>query len=275
MKRSISDDSNIVDKVYIKKEEDVENKIKLEENIEKKIKIEKEANGVVRRKCPYLDTVNRQLLDFDMEKLCSVTLTNMNVYSCLVCGKIFQGRGRDTPAYTHSLQSGHYVFINLHNSKAYCLPDGYEIIDSSLDDVKRCLDPRFTKEEISLLNSNTSLARDVHGVSYLPGFVGLNNLKSTDYVNVVLHALSHIIPIRNYFLEPSNYSYSKSPVVHKFGDVLRKIWSSHNFKSVVSPQEFLQVISAESKRRFMIGVQAESADFMAWLLNELHRCRLC
>lgn len=50
-----------------------------------------------RRKCPYLDTVNRQLLDFDMEKLCSVTLTNMNVYSCLVCGSFFQGRGQNTP----------------------------------------------------------------------------------------------------------------------------------------------------------------------------------
>jgi hypothetical protein len=34
-----------------------------------------------RRKCPYLDTINRQLLDFDFEKLCSVTLTNMNVYA--------------------------------------------------------------------------------------------------------------------------------------------------------------------------------------------------
>jgi U4/U6.U5 tri-snRNP-associated protein 2 len=64
---------------------------------------EKESSNVpttsasTRRKCPYLDTVNRQLLDFDMEKLCCVTLTNMNVYACLVCGKFFQGRGQGTP----------------------------------------------------------------------------------------------------------------------------------------------------------------------------------
>ena len=44
-----------------------------------------------RIKCPYLDTINRQILDFDSEKLCSVTLTNMNVYVCLVCGKYYQG----------------------------------------------------------------------------------------------------------------------------------------------------------------------------------------
>jgi U4/U6.U5 tri-snRNP-associated protein 2 len=59
-----------------------------------------------RKKCPYLDTVNRQLLDFDMEKVCSVTLSNLNVYCCLICGKYFQGRGKSTPAYTHSVASG-------------------------------------------------------------------------------------------------------------------------------------------------------------------------
>ena len=30
-------------------------------------------------------------LDFDFEKLCCVSLTNLNVYVCLVCGKYFQG----------------------------------------------------------------------------------------------------------------------------------------------------------------------------------------
>jgi hypothetical protein len=50
-----------------------------------------------RKKCPYLDTVDRQHLDFDMEKVCSVTLSNMNIYACLVCGHFFQGRGQSTP----------------------------------------------------------------------------------------------------------------------------------------------------------------------------------
>ena len=44
-------------------------------------------------RCPYLDTVNRALLDFDMSPTCSVTLSRLNVYCCLVCGKFFQGRG--------------------------------------------------------------------------------------------------------------------------------------------------------------------------------------
>lgn len=40
----------------------------------------------------YLDTINRYMLDFDFEKVCSVSLTNLNVYACLVCGKYFQGQ---------------------------------------------------------------------------------------------------------------------------------------------------------------------------------------
>lgn len=43
------------------------------------------------RLCPYLDTINRQVLDFDFEKLCSISLSRINVYACLVCGKYFQG----------------------------------------------------------------------------------------------------------------------------------------------------------------------------------------
>lgn len=85
------------------------------------------------KQCPYLDTINRSVLDFDFEKLCSVSLTRINVYACLVCGKYFQGRGTNTHAYTHSVAEYHHVFLNLLSLRFYCLPDNYEIIDSSLD----------------------------------------------------------------------------------------------------------------------------------------------
>ena len=45
--------------------------------------------------CPYLDTIDRNVLDFDFEKLCSVSLSRVNVYVCLVCGKYFQVRSGD------------------------------------------------------------------------------------------------------------------------------------------------------------------------------------
>ena len=35
-------------------------------------------------------TAALQNLDFDFEKCCSVSLSPVNVYACLVCGKYFQ-----------------------------------------------------------------------------------------------------------------------------------------------------------------------------------------
>lgn len=88
------------------------------------------------RTCPYLGTVNRDRLDFDFEKVCSVSPATNNIYACLVCGKYFQGRSRSSHANIHSLQFDHHVFLNLTTKKYYCLPDDYEIIDASLDDIK-------------------------------------------------------------------------------------------------------------------------------------------
>lgn len=65
----------------------------------------------------YLDTVNRAVLDFDFEKVCSVSLSNINVYGCLVCGKYFQGRSKKSPAYSHSIHDDHHVFMNLETTQ--------------------------------------------------------------------------------------------------------------------------------------------------------------
>ncbi|XP_034698529.1 U4/U6.U5 tri-snRNP-associated protein 2 [Vitis riparia] len=224
----------------------------------------------VRRDCPYLDTVNRQVLDFDFEKFCSVSLSNLNVYACLVCGKYYQGRGQKSHAYTHSLEAGHHVYINLRTEKVYCLPDGYEINDPSLDDIRHVLNPRFTREQVDQLDKNKQWSRALDGSDYLPGMVGLNNIKETDFVNVTIQSLMRVTPLRNFFLIPENYRHCKSPLVHRFGELTRKIWHARNFKGQVSPHEFLQAIMKASKKRFRIGAQSDPVEFMSWLLNTLH-----
>lgn len=226
---------------------------------------------VVPAKCPYLDTVDRSVLDFDFEKVCSVTLDNRNVYGCLVCGRFFAGRGQKTPAFTHSVEVSHHVFINLEDGRVYCLPDNYEVADASLQDIKLALSPRFTAAEIEAMDASDALATDVLGVPYLPGYVGLNSLaNSTDYANVVLQALAHVTPMRNFFLDASRTSACTSPVVQRYGELVRKMWSPRNFKATVSPHEFMQVVSTASKKRFRIGQQSESMEFISWLLNTLH-----
>ncbi|KAL2932265.1 U4/U6.U5 tri-snRNP-associated protein 2 [Bienertia sinuspersici] len=210
------------------------------------------------------------VLDFDFEKFCSISLTNLNVYACLVCGKYFQGRGPKSHAYTHSLEAGHHVYINLKTEKVYCLPDGYEINDPSLDDIRHVLNPRFNREQVEQLDKSKLWARALDGSDYLPGLVGLNNIKETEFVNVTIQALMRVTPLRNFFLIPENYQHCKSPLVHRFGELTRKIWHARNFKGQVSPHEFLQAVMKASKKRFRIGAQSDPVEFVSWLLNTLH-----
>ena len=79
--------------------------------------VKRQAQAVMGSNCPYMDTVRRYMLDFDFEKLCSVSLSNHNVYACLVCGKYFQGRGPASYAHLHSVDVGHHVFANLRTLK--------------------------------------------------------------------------------------------------------------------------------------------------------------
>ncbi|XP_061196101.1 ubiquitin carboxyl-terminal hydrolase 39-like [Saccostrea echinata] len=229
------------------------------------------------RSCPYLDTINRSVLDFDFEKLCSVSLSHINVYACLVCGKYFQGRGKLSHAYTHSVQESHHVFLNLLTQKFYCLPDNYQIIDSSLDDIIYVLNPTFSDEHIASLDSSSKLSRAYDGTTYLPGIVGLNNIKENDYCNVILQALSHVTPLRNFFLQEENYKKIKRPpgdqmvlLVQRFGELLRKLWNPRNFKAHVSPHEMLQAVVLCSKKKFQITEQGDALEFMSWFLNALH-----
>jgi U4/U6.U5 tri-snRNP-associated protein 2 len=231
----------------------------------------------------YLDTINRSVLDFDFEPACSVSLeSSPHVYGCLVCGKFFRGRGRQTPAYTHSVDENHFVFVHLWKGTFHCLPDDYEIHDSSLADISAALHPTFTKEEIANLDSNTALARDLFGRRYLPGFVGLNNLNKTDCINATIQALVHVRPLRDYFLSRTHSDitipnkkkgkppHTMSPLVQAFGELVRKMWSDKRFKSHVDPHMLIQAISSASNKRFRVGKQAEAGEFMAWFLNQLH-----
>ncbi|KAL7293251.1 hypothetical protein TKK_0013031 [Trichogramma kaykai] len=54
----------------------------------------------------------------------------------------------NTHTYTNNIAGSHHVFLNLHALNFYCLPDNYEIIDSSLDDIKFVLNPTFYRADI-------------------------------------------------------------------------------------------------------------------------------
>ncbi|MPC26846.1 U4/U6.U5 tri-snRNP-associated protein 2 [Portunus trituberculatus] len=182
------------------------------------------------------------MLDFDFEKLCSVSLSRINVYACLVCGKYFQ--------------------------------------DSSLNDIIFVVNPTFSRDYILHKVNQSKMSRAYDGTLYLPGIVGLNNIKANDYCNVVLQALSNITPLRNYFLDPSNYSHihhapgtqglAMFPLITRFGELVRKLWNPRNFKAHVSPHEMLQAVVSCSKKRFQFTVQGDAIQILSWILNSMH-----
>lgn len=118
----------------------------------------------------------------------------------IIC--FLQGRGTSTHAYTHSLDTDHHVYLNLATLKFYCLPDNYEVIDPSLEDIQYVLKPTYEPEHIKRIDTQTKMARAFDGTVYYPGvvgrrcfiahfitpqLVGLNNIKANDYINVILH----------------------------------------------------------------------------------------
>ena len=220
--------------------------------------------------CPYLDTISRQSLDFDFEKCCSVSLSQVNVYVCLVCGKYFQGRGPTTHAYTHSLECGHHLFMKLDSGRTFCLPDLYEVSDPSLSDIQYVLHPTFTQETVRKLDETSTWVKSLDGKEYMPGLIGLNNMKANDYANVILQALIRISPLRDFFLRPEHYADVATPLLERFGELVRKTWNSRAFKGHVSPHDFMQSVMAKSDKKFIIDKQADPVVFFSWLLNALH-----
>ncbi|KAJ5673804.1 cysteine proteinase [Penicillium macrosclerotiorum] len=218
----------------------------------------------------YLDTVNRGVLDFDFEKLCSVSLSNINVYACLVCGKYFQGRGPKSHAYFHALEIGHHPFINMGTKKVYVLPEGYEVKSKSLEDIKYVVDPHFTKDEVMKLDKEVHDAWDLSGSRYRPGFVGMNNIKANDYLNVVVQLLAHVHPIRNFFLLHKFPAPGTPELALRFSTLVRKLWNPKAFRSHVSPHELLQEIALRSSKRFTLTQQSDPVEFLSWFLNNLH-----
>lgn len=216
----------------------------------------------------YLDTIDRHVLDFDFEKLCSISLSNINVYACLVCGKYFQGRGPKSHAYYHSLDEDHHVYINLQTQKVYVLPEGYEVKSKALDDIKFVADPRYSRRDAADLDRVPRTSLTLADKSYTPGFVGMNNIKENDYLNVVAQALSHVTPLRNFMLTADISS--RPELVRRCSTLFRKIWNPRAFKAHVSPHELLQEVSLRSNKRFTLTAQSDPVDFLSWFLNNLH-----
>jgi len=211
-----------------------------------------------------MKTINRFLLDFDFEKICSETLTNLNVYACLLCGKYFNGRGSGTPAYIHSMEQDHHVFMNLSDGRVYCLPDNYEVddVNNSLNDIRKNLNPTYTRSDIDSLPST---AISLTGTPFMPGAVGLNPIRDNSYLNAVIHVLASLPQVRDGFLLSPPQKTASSKLHASFGELIRKMYNPEQFKGTVSPHEFLQCVGKESNKEFFTTFN-DPVKFLDWFL---------
>lgn len=77
----------------------------------------------------------------------------------------------------------------------YCIPDNYEVLDSSLADIKHNLDPTYNPEYVSKLDMEVKYSRGIDGTEFIPGTVGLNNLKNTAYLNVIIQVTLPVLAL--------------------------------------------------------------------------------
>ena len=161
------------------------------------------------------------------------------------------------------------MFMHLQTLKAYILPDNYEVVDSTLNSIKYVISPTFTEDYVHQLDSVSNVSYDLHNKPFIPGFIGLNNIKDNDYINVIVQGLAHVKLIRDYFLLNASQK-DASELVKRFGVLIRKIWSSNAFKGQVSPHELIQEVSNESQKRFKLGKQSDPTEFLAWFMNSLN-----
>ena len=77
-------------------------------------------------------------------------------------------------------------------------------------------------------------------------------------------------PIRDFFLDPMNYRGNPSQLVHRLGEILRKMWNPRQYRGQVSPHELMVAVAKTSQGRFVAQRAADPAEFLTWLLNQIH-----
>jgi len=155
----------------------------------------------------------------------------------------------------------------------YVLPDGYAVSDPSLEDIAFVLSPSFSPSDVAPLNTSAHLLKPSYDLSskpYTPGYIGLNNIKRNDHMNVIIHCLLHVRPLRD-FLLLSRFDGKQPELVKRFAALAKKLWNPRLFKSQVSPHEFLQEVGRASGGKFRLETQGDPVEFLRWLLNDLHR----
>jgi U4/U6.U5 tri-snRNP-associated protein 2 len=96
-------------------------------------------------------------------------------------------------------------------------------------------------------------------------------------MNVIIHLILHVPPIRTFLLDPTTPQLSETAkppateLVRRLSQLAKRVWNPRLFKSQASPHEFLQEVTRRSEGKYKITEQGDPVAFLGWLLNTLHR----
>ncbi|CAB4254385.1 similar to Saccharomyces cerevisiae YFR005C SAD1 Conserved zinc-finger domain protein involved in pre-mRNA splicing, required for assembly of U4 snRNA into the U4/U6 particle [Maudiozyma barnettii] len=227
-----------------------------------------------------MKTINRKKLDFDSEKICSVTLSKLDIYGCLICGKYYRGCKERTPAFLHSVSDDHRLFVSFQTSRVVVLPDEIDIDLNTMHlgdvnkrlihDIKYSVNPVYTSDIIQ--RSPYVCFESTQGQSYYNGIVGLNKSTSNNiaYINVVIQLLAHIGPIRDYFLLCYNKNLTnENGLIKNVALIMKKIWSPHLFKLNIGPDELISYLMVNHSNVIKANNNLDPQIFLNWLINTL------
>ena len=215
------------------------------------------------------DLPNFDLLDLESERVCSVTLSTLNVHCCLCCGKYFQGRARDTPAFNHSIAQDHHLFLNLETGTVYSLPENNQVHSEAFTVLSQIVNPQF------------DLPFDGEGTGHLSNRIwGIKQVGNSEYISVVLQLLVSIVPLRNVFLVShfDAQASGKLGLVGGFGRLVKRMWNPYAFgvgKRAVNPIQMLNAISQASNARFGVLEGREPLEFLQWFIHALSTTAEC
>ena len=174
---------------------------------------------------------------------------------------------------TAALQS--LLVCSADNSQFYVLPEGYLVSDPSLNDILYVLNPKYRSSTLPRLSKLPPPSYTLSSQPYLPGYIGLNNIKKNDYLNVILHLLLHVPPVRTFFLDHNAPELQEqrrpTELVKRLSTLAKRLWNPRLFKSQISPHEFVQEVAKRSGGKFKMTEQGDPVEFLGWIVNTLHR----